>query len=187
MWDGTAVYGRRGPRYVARMRPLLCFLLVLLWLPVSADVYRWTDDKGVVHYTDKPPAGNAKPVELPKLQTYKPGATPAPSATPDDDAAAAPVAASSIAIVTPQPEETIRDSEGKVSVVVNAAVETGQGLVYYLDGKAQNEPTPSTGYLLLGVERGEHQISAALVAADGRELARAGPVKFYRQQVSKRP
>ena len=170
------------------MRPLLCFLLVLLWLPVSADVYRWTDDKGVVHYTDKPPAGNAKPVELPKLQTYKPSAasTRAPAAAPDD-AAAAPVAASNIAIVTPQPEETIRDSEGKVSVVVNATVETGQGLVYYLDGKAQNEPTPSTGYLMLGVERGEHQISAALVASDGRELARAGPVKFYRQQVSKRP
>ncbi|GAC1633533.1 MAG: DUF4124 domain-containing protein [Nevskia sp.] len=162
------------------MRPtvLIPFLLIAVF-PVAADVYRYTDDKGVVHYTDKPPAKDAKPAELPKLQTYKPSV---PAAATDSSGATveakAPVAA--LRIVSPQPEETIRDAEGKISIVLATELQPGQGLVYYLDGKAQNrEPTPSTGYLVTGAERGEHQLSAAGVGDDGRELARAAPVTVF--------
>jgi clan AA aspartic protease (TIGR02281 family) len=34
---------------------VLCVLLVDLDLSISADLYRWTDQKGVVHFADQPP------------------------------------------------------------------------------------------------------------------------------------
>jgi hypothetical protein len=144
------------------------------------DVFRWVDDKGVVHFSDKPPAPDAKPVQLPQLQTFKSG-TP-PPLPPSTSTGAAPVAAagSEVSIVAPAQEETIRDAEGHVSVSVNAQLPPGCGLVYYLDGAAQNAAaTPSTAFLLNGVERGEHQIAVAMVAVDGHELARSGSVTIF--------
>lgn len=173
----AAVYGIPRTRYFYVMRIATLIVLAAVALPASAEVYRWTDAKGVVHYTDKPPAADAKPVELPPLQTFS--AAPAATPQPADDAVAAPVRAH-IAITEPAPAATIRDPEGNVSVVVDGAVDSGQGLIYLLDGKPQNAPpTPSSAYLITGVERGEHQISASLVDANGHELARAAAVTIF--------
>jgi hypothetical protein len=155
----------------------------------AADVYRWVDDKGVVHYSDKPLAPNDRPASLPQLQTYNhggtpPGFQPAPAA-PAAGAGAAPAAASrsnahAFAITSPAPDETIRDADGKFTVTVAADLGPGQGVVYYLDGAAENkEPTPSTAFLYARVDRGEHALSAALVDANGSEIERAGPVTIY--------
>jgi Domain of unknown function (DUF4124) len=37
-------------------------------------VYTWTDEKGVVHYTDTPP-DNPNAVEIPATEAYRPGST----------------------------------------------------------------------------------------------------------------
>lgn len=47
---------------------LRVFLMVLCALPapaLAADVYRWTDEAGQVHYGRQPPAGPAKRIDLP--------------------------------------------------------------------------------------------------------------------------
>lgn len=163
------------------MRLLILLLACFSLAAAAAEVYRWVDKDGVVHYSDKPLAAEAKPVPLPPLQTYKAGTSP-PLFTPAPAAGApAPAAAAgAIAITAPGPEETIRNGEGKLMVAVAAEVKDGQGLVYYLDGGAQNAtPTPSTQYLYTGVERGQHSVGVALVGADGKELARAAPVTVY--------
>ena len=43
------------------LRPALLLMLVSLALPASAEVYKWTDENGKVHFTDKPPTD--KPAE----------------------------------------------------------------------------------------------------------------------------
>lgn len=43
-------------------KPLLWCLLVLCSESVSADVYRWVDKDGKVHYTDKKPAPEAEDI-----------------------------------------------------------------------------------------------------------------------------
>src|SRR5262245_35923090 len=54
--------------------PLLCAAALLL-SPAFAQLYKWTDDKGVIHYSDKaPPKGNAKAVEV-KVNSYSGPAT----------------------------------------------------------------------------------------------------------------
>ena len=56
--------------------------LVLLYLAASglaqAQPYRWTDDKGVVRYSDRPPPTSAKNVQKLEIETSKPGAAPVP-------------------------------------------------------------------------------------------------------------
>jgi glutaredoxin len=44
---------------------LMCAAAALVSLPAFAQLYKWTDDKGVIHYSDKaPPRGTAKTVDV---------------------------------------------------------------------------------------------------------------------------
>lgn len=45
------------------MRVLTAFSLLLFALAAQAQLYRWTDENGKVHYTDTQPPANAKNVE----------------------------------------------------------------------------------------------------------------------------
>jgi len=65
---------------------LLCLICGLCWSAANAEMYRWVDEKGKVHYTDTPPPANIK-----NRRTLKPAArAPAPPpAAPADSAAAA--------------------------------------------------------------------------------------------------
>lgn len=45
------------------MRGLIAFGLLAFALGAQAQLYRWTDDSGKVHYTDTPPPASAKNVE----------------------------------------------------------------------------------------------------------------------------
>lgn len=162
------------------MRPLLALVLLLMLSPARAEVYRWVDDQGVTHYGDKPPKDGVAPVALPPLQTYSPGeirqpAAAAPAAGPA--AARKPVA---IRISSPAQDDTVRDAGGTISLTVDVSLAEGQGIVYTLDGVTQNpKPTASLAWLYENVERGEHQLGAAVVDAQGREVARATPVTVH--------
>lgn len=159
------------------MRLIVALLLAAATAASAGEVYRWVDDKGVVHYSDGPPSPNAKPVELPKLQTYQPAA-PMPSIRAEPEAKKVDVAP--ISITEPQAGETIRNPDGRVSITVSATPDSGQGFVYFLDGRpVSGAPSASSTYVMTGVERGEHTISVALVDSDGQEVARAAPVTIY--------
>jgi len=156
-------------------------LSLLVVATAQAEVYRSVDANGVVHYTDKPQSPTDKPVALPPLQTYRAG-TLTPAVAGDSGAPAnKPAVPASVTITEPAAEQTFRgDSDRNVPVSVNASLDQGAGLVFYLDGTAQNKtPTPSTAFLMTNVERGQHSISVALVDAAGKEEARSPSVTFY--------
>ncbi len=57
--------------------------LALVAVPALADVYKWLDPQGRVHYTDRPPPPDAKLVSVEAGGgTHGPHAVPAPAATP---------------------------------------------------------------------------------------------------------
>lgn len=61
------------------MRVLIAFSLLAFALTAQAQIYRWTDEIGKVHYTDTPPPANAKNVQ--KKGSARPGgAAAAPAA-----------------------------------------------------------------------------------------------------------
>lgn len=161
------------------MRILFC-LMLLYSASAPAEVYKWVDEKGVIHYTDQPPAKDAQPAQLPPLQTYRGEAVP-----PAGNVATAPVVAPlplEVKILSPAPEQTFRgDAEGQVSVsvAVSPALLEGQQLVYYLNGAAQGEPNPGTSYTFTGVQRGAHSIAVALLDKSGQEIARSAPITVH--------
>jgi Domain of unknown function (DUF4124) len=172
------------------MRVLIAVLLVVMASSAIAkdEVYKWVDDKGVVHYTDKPPAKNATPAKLPPLQTYKEGTTPnlnkyAKPVAPGATGAAAAGGAVNVEIVTPSREETFRGGERVVpiAVVVTPQIGAGQRLIYLLDGSPASQPTTDTSFALTGVERGQHTVSVTLVGEAGDEIASSNGVTFYMQ------
>jgi hypothetical protein len=60
--------------------------LALFVLPAWADLYKWTDENGKVHYSDQPPPGDAKQTQI--LKEAK-SAAAAPSAGGAESAATA--------------------------------------------------------------------------------------------------
>lgn len=61
-----------------RYAPLV---LCLLAAPVCAELYKWTDESGKIHYTDQPPPSAAKKSETIKAPKH---AAPPPAAAPAD-------------------------------------------------------------------------------------------------------
>ena len=68
--------------FVTAARVLLLCAAALASLPAFAQLYRWTDDKGVIHYSDKPPArGEAKKVDT-QVNSYSGPATVSTTGAP---------------------------------------------------------------------------------------------------------
>lgn len=84
----------RCPRHVPPARVLCAAAIALACLaaPALADVYKWVDAQGGVHYSDRPPPADAKTVtvEQTPVLTHHSDRPPAPPAAPA--AAAAPAA-----------------------------------------------------------------------------------------------
>lgn len=162
------------------MRAFILIIILLASFGARADVYRWVDEKGVIHYGDKPPKEGLAPVDLPPLQTYSPSATRAAAARSESSPNPSAPTQGSIRIVSPADGDTIRDAGGSISMVVEAALQQGQGLAFFLDGVQQNKvATPSSAWLFENIERGEHQLGAAIVGASGQVLVTAAPVTVH--------
>ena len=67
----------------------LAFICCFAAFAVQAQVYKWTDDKGQVHYTETPPPQDATQIKVP---TGGPASAPAPASEAKADAAPAPAA-----------------------------------------------------------------------------------------------
>jgi hypothetical protein len=174
--------------------------LVVGMLPLlaqGAEVYKYVDDRGVVHYTDKPPPG-AKKADLPELQTYSsdPAAAESPVAGPPVTNPAAdtgtvtlpPEAAalgfySSVKIVSPTPDQTYHTADAQVTAAASVEPELqasqGHRLVFYVDGAARPPEPGQTSLVLQGLERGTHQVSAAVLDDQGQVLRQSPPVSFH--------
>jgi hypothetical protein len=169
------------------MRTAIALGLLVASLPAVAGVYRWVDDKGVVHYSDHAPSPNAKEAQLPKLQTFDSHSLsqgmPLDSVAPSSSDQPAPVAAVDVRpkITSPADQATLRDVSNTITVDVDAPPQAL--LVYYLDGQRRNAvPTRSTSYLLENIDRGTHTIEVATVGIDGHEIARSDKITVYMKQ-----
>lgn len=161
-------------------------LLLALAGSAHAEVYRWVDQDGNVHYTDKPPAPDAKPAELPKLQEFPAAELPSysrrsTSTSASEEKAGAASSKPIVHVISPTPDQTFRHTSQQVQVVVsvNPSLKAGQGLIYYFDGTPYNkEPTRAQSMTMEPVHRGTHLVSVAVVSA-GKELNHSDSVAFH--------
>ena len=161
-------------------------LLGLLVMPfASADeAYVWTDEDGVVHYSDRPQPG-AKRVELQAPNTSRSANRRSAEESAEGDEAAestAPFRYESLEVANPGPEETLWNIEGSLSVTLalTPALRPGHQVRVYFDGNPRL--VNSTTFQIDEVWRGVHNLQAEVLDETGNMLIRSRTNRFYVQQ-----
>ena len=172
------------------MRRFVPLLLLLLPLSSLAVTYRYVDQNGVVHYSDRPIEG-AEEVQLQGAQTFsdtnRRRALPARRTAPQAQAPEQPAVATNydgFEIKQPAHDTTIWNSGGKVEVVVGLTpgLRSGHRLRIFLDGEPVEKADNATSVVLEDVFRGAHEVRAVVEDAAGNTLARTDINTFYYQQ-----
>ena len=172
-----------------RLRSIFVLLALFAANAAFAQAYTWTDENGVVHYSDRPQPG-AKVIVLPEAQRSRRSAAPAVPASAsaaDDEGGAAPdqpFRYESIEVIAPAPEETLWNIEGvlNVSIALSPTLQQGHQMRIYFDGNPQM--VSGTSFQLQEVYRGVHNIQAEVLNEAGEMMARSLPNRFYVQQTT---
>ncbi len=164
-------------------RTIIILISTLAAGTVLAQAYKWVDEDGVVHYSDRPHVG-AERVQL-SSDGIRPRRAPPPvsSNTAGDAAEQSTVFRyEALTIGAPLAEETLWNIEGVLNVTLNLqpALQTGHRIRVYFDG------TPRTvnrmSFQIDEVYRGVHNIQAEIIDASGTMMIRRMPNLFYVQQ-----
>lgn len=162
------------------MRAISCLLLLLLATTAMAGgkLYRYVDPNGGVHFTDQPPSKGAKPLVLD-------GARPEMAKKKWDDPAAVEIIRRAVRFAVhwtlPSPGQTYRETDPEIVAVVSVmpGLSKGFGIHFYVDGSPQSSrPIKDIKTTLHGIGAGKHQLVAALISPDNRELARTTPISI---------
>ena len=169
------------------------FVLLIALIPTvltAAEVYRWVDDDGTVHYSDRPQEG-AETIVIEEAQTFS---TPAPrtssSVTTAKASDAEPEEADSysdFAITNPRQEEVLWNIGGQLNVSLRARprIKSGHTIFLFMDNQeVQQLPRGRMMASLTDVFRGTHQLHAEVRDRGGNTVARTETVQFTVQQTS---
>jgi hypothetical protein len=149
-------------------------------------VWKWVDEEGVTHYSDRPSPGATK-MELSVGNTGSTSAPPADTSSrssQQSERSGPPY--NTIAITSPIPGESIVNTGGavQVSVQLEPGLQSEHSLLVYLDGRKIEGSPNATSYSLSEVPRGEHTLVAVVADRRGARLQSSERVTFYVRQTS---
>lgn len=159
----------------------------LIALPISAEVFTYTDAEGNRVFTDQPGTSNAKRVPLTKSNRMSATPTAAPPLKTEKNAAPKAVFHyNMLRVLIPEPDATIRSSTGEliVSITSEPGLQAGHRYRLLLDGQATAEPGPSPVFALSNIDRGSHQLSIEILDEQGRTVERTANQPFHMQRIS---
>jgi hypothetical protein len=174
------------------MRWIWMALLVMLSAgAVASEMWRWVDERGVVHFSDRPHPG-AERVTIQPPQTFTlpeqaPRAAPAAEEPPPPPVRQPLFVYTRLSILSPAEGEVLWNigTELNVQLAVEPPLVPQHVLRVFLDGtEVENVPQGSTQFTVGGVYRGERRLRVAIADELGRELASTDPVVFFVQQAS---
>lgn len=152
------------------MRRMLTCILLVLALPVSAQIYKYTDADGNTAYTNQPPDGTkVESVEIAPTNTVEmqPPSMPAPSDQPNPAEQAAPY---NVLQLTNLPDdEALRANNGtfSVSVHIEPRLSSAHRLQLILDGQPYGSPSSVPKLQVTNADRGEHTLAVQVLSASG--------------------
>ena len=160
------------------------FLLVGLLATTTAlyaEIFKWTDSNGNVHFSDKAQPG-AERVELPPVQVYSP-----PSETPSNPPPAQqskPATSTEYTLVEfiqPVDQATVRDNQGNflVNIAIEPSLDPDDLVQILLDNAPIGKPQNSTSFQLKGVNRGSHRLQAQILSAEGEVLKSSETITIF--------
>ena len=166
-------------------RRLFTLMSLVCSLAVAATVYKWVDEKGVVHYSDQPHP-NAQKVNVQAPQTYKEAPLAAPGAAPAPAAAAQPAPYQGCAIAQPADDQTFANVDALTVIVrTDPALRPGDRIFLTLDGQPLNGGA-ATGnqFTLSPVDRGTHTLQAVVRNSEGGLMCQTPGVTYNVHQAS---
>lgn len=166
------------------IRPIFVFVVLLATATAVAQAYRWVDDDGVVHYSDRPVEGAVR-IELAEysrnMGAYRYAPRPAPKRS-NEEPDEGPIRYTSLSIASPGAEETLWNIEGtlNVTVALSPGLQAGHRLRVYFDGQARM--VTGSSFQIDKVYRGVHNLQAEVIDGAGKMVIRSRPNRFYVQQ-----
>lgn len=174
------------------MRFIVLFLAAIgiVTTATAATLYRWVDEQGRVHYSDRPQQG-AETVEVQPAPGYSPPAAPAsrpavPRATTTASREAA-TAYQSVSISNPTEDQVLWNIGAvlTVSLSVTPQLQPGHRVIVRYDGAPVADwPAQALSHQVNEVYRGTHTIEAAITDENGVVLISGTPVTFHVKQTS---
>jgi hypothetical protein len=153
-----------------------------------AQAYTWTDENGVVHYSDLPQPG-ATEVDLgqysaPTATQARPARPVTPVTSRDDEPEPEVFSYESLVVASPAAEQTLWNIGGllNVSLALSPALRPGHQVRVYFDGNPRE--VSGLSFQLQEVYRGAHNLQAEVLDENGRLMIRSQPSRFYVQQTS---
>ena len=163
---------------------LLLLALFALSTALGETLYKWVDEQGNVHYSDKPQPGATK-LHLPKPTTYAAPVMAVPRQAAPSGTQPVSGAYSRFEIASPAPEQTFWNVQSvTVTLAIQPGLQSGDTVTITVDGKGQG-PGTSTTVTFDNLDRGAHTVQATLQQADGETMS-AKSVTFYIQRAFKK-
>ena len=155
------------------MKILIAITSLLFAANVSAELYKWIDQNGITHYTDKRPD---ETVQQQELSGYLARITNRKQ--PDASDSENPYPA--FTITSPGEGETVRNAEAKmdVAIQIDPPLTETHFLQIYLDGLEVGEKTKSTELTLQQLRKGAHRLQARILDEDGQTISTTPEVTF---------
>lgn len=152
----------------------------------AAEVYRWVDEAGKIHYSDSPRPG-AEAVEIREPNVYDaPENLPRIETEPPDPETDTP-GYERLQITYPEPDSAFWDNQGNFTLrlTLEPALDSAAGhrVRVYLDGESQGT-TEKLQWRFTGVNRGSHSVRAEVIDEAGESLIQSGTVSFHLHQQS---
>ncbi len=171
-----------------RRLPVILLLAVgIAGMAVSAEVYRWVDDSGQVHYTDRPRDG-AERVDIGSAQAIETRVPEWRTTRRNSEGKEESFRYKKLEIVKPAQEEILWNIEGEldVSMQLQPQLQTGHHIELFLDGKPVALPRQGRSLQahVTDVFRGVHVLTAVVKDRNGRTLIESEPRTFAVQQNS---
>lgn len=168
------------------MKVFVSLLLMMIICASNAQIYKWIDNQGGVHFSDTPQKG-AQIITLPDEQN----SSSLPSVTPqtatksnklhDHTLVKLKHSYTKMEIVRPESGATIRNNQGFVTVTAQTEPDLfpGDKLQLLYDNAALGAPQKNPVFEINGMYRGSHTLAVQVMDEAGNAIDSSDPITIY--------
>ena len=179
------------------MRKFALFLLIMsaIGVAAAAEIWRWKDPNGVVHYSDQPVPGAER---LSVTPAPKPGSVITPPPPPRAAAAAASVDPEAAPTIVPYRRCVLSEPTNdqvffNVSTIgatldLQPPLQGDHRVQMLMNGKAVTDwPGDAAQFMLVDVHRGSYTLTGRVIDSAGRALCTSPTINFHLRQATVQP
>ncbi|MCP4956306.1 DUF4124 domain-containing protein [Photobacterium aquimaris] len=158
---------------------------------LATTIYSWTDDNGVVHFSDTPEVPQASTVELSVTEVLSQSTMVEASHVNNVEVETitaeieSPLPVATISLLAPLHQQTLRNNDGDITIraVSNRKLNKTLQAQLVIDGQVYSKPQTQLSWELTNIDRGTHKIQIQLLN-NGKILASSESITVYLHRAS---